>query len=483
MIPPEPTHGAAAEAETAKGLHLPPAGGEGDQVEQYVHDQLDMIRQARADLAAEKQQAEQALDQRRQELERQSQVLVSRLQELHDREQRLSEELEDALPERISGYPRRTHGRDDAEGEPDLGTLQRQLREQQMSLELLSAERDAAWAQLQQYRDQQELIDQLQAERDAARAQHAGAAGDQTYDSDGAHAEVEGLRQQFEALQQEMAQVLRERDDALAYVNELPERLKQIEQLKTERDAVLGQLRELTRNVEKVAPEDSGWVDLDSPPGELEMMKLQLREQQEQIEQLQRERDDAWNYLQQLPDQYQKQIEQIQVERDAALFQLRQLSEEPEFYAQQEAEFAALRIQVKQEQRQLAEEAKELHRRESEIQEQSERTQQELAQEQQRLEQLSVQLNELNRQMRDDRSQLEIKERELRLRDAQLHLREAEIREMIEIAELDTARERSELNQERLKLARLREAVRLERAALKTDMDAHGRKLPPLGSE
>lgn len=479
MIPPEPIRGAAAEAETPKGLHLPAAGAEGEQVEQYVHDQLDMIRQARADLAAEKQQAEHALDQRRQELELQSQVVVSRLQELNEREQRLADDLEYALPERISGFPRRSHGRDDAEAEPDLDALQRQLREQQMSLELLSAERDAAWAQLQQYRDQQELIDQLQAERDA----QGGVASDQSYASDGAHGEVEGLRQQFEALQQEMAQVLRERDDALAYVNELPERLKQIEELKTERDAVLEQLRGLSKDVEKVASQDSGWVDLDSPPGEMEMMKLQLREQQEQIEQLRRERDDAWNYLQELPDQHQKQIEQIQVERDAALFQLRQLSQEPEFYAQQEAEFAALRIQVKQEQRQLAEEAKELHRRESEIHEQSERTQQELAQEQQRLEQLSAQLNELNRQMRDDRSHLEIKERELRLRDAQLHLREAEIREMIEIAELDTARERSELNQERLKLARLREAIRLERAALKTDMDAHGRKMPPLGSE
>src|SRR5690242_9684170 len=101
VIQPEPSRDSEPEAGRALA--------DGEQVEQYVHDQLDVIRKARADLALEKEEAEKALDQRRQELERQSQLLVSRLQELHEREQRLAEDLEDALPERISGYPRRSH--------------------------------------------------------------------------------------------------------------------------------------------------------------------------------------------------------------------------------------------------------------------------------------------------------------------------------------------------------------------------------------
>lgn len=484
--PPEPIkEAAAAEADPRKGYA--PSASEGAQVDQYVHDQLQQIKKARIELAAEKQAAEQAMDQRRLELERQSQVLVSRLQELHEREQKLSEDLEDALPERVAGYPRRTVSKGEAgsvsEARLDIESLHGQIRDQQMSLELLSAERDAAWAQLQQYRDQQQLIEQLQAERDAALAQADGSAIDVTVEADGLVNELDQLRQQMQALEQEREQLQRERDDALANFQEEPERLKQIEQVKAERDAALAQLRGLTREVEKAAPSDSGWVDLDSPRGELEVMRTQLREQQDQIEQLQRERDDAWDHLEKLPEQYQEQIKQIQGERDAALAQLRQLSEEPEFYAQQEAEFAALRIQVKQEQRQLAEEAQEVHRRETDMQQQQERMTQELAEEQHRLEHLSHQLNELNQQMREDRAQLDLRERELRLRDAQMHLREAEIREMIEIAELDTARERTELNQERLKLARLREAIRLEKAALKAEIEGHGKRMPPLGSD
>ena len=93
------------------------------------------------------------------------------------------------------------------------------------------------------------------------------------------------------------------------------------------------------------------------------------------------------------------------------------------------------------------------------------------------LEESGQELEELAQQLREDRAGLEVKERELRLRDAQNHLREAEIREMIEIAELDAARERSELNQERLKLARLREAIRLAREAVRAEQQKRG--IPP----
>jgi DNA repair exonuclease SbcCD ATPase subunit len=460
-------------------------------VGRYAHEELAQIRAARESLEEEKRAAEGALEQRRQELERQSQLLVGRLQELHDREQRLAEELEDALPERHNDYPRRTRGRSEASEESQIlesETLRRQLRDQQMSLELLSAERDAAWSQLHQYRDQQAELEQLRAERDQLKFR---------LDGDGIFAEppppsvteVEELRQQLEGLKKQYEQLRAERDEAWSVIQELPERVQQLEKVKAERDAALDQLRALTEKIKTSdeSPSDSEWVDLDSPQGEQTLLKIQASEQRdqmmklrEQVEKLRVERDEAWRCVQDvqaLPTRQQDEILQLRSERDAALEQLRQLSMEPEHWSMQEAEFAALRLQLKHEQRQLAEDRQELHRRESEMVRRTEVTRQEVQREQQRLEEVSHELEELAQQLREDRGGLEGKERDLRLRDAQNHLREAEIREMIEIAELDNARERSELNQERLKLARLREAIRLEREAVRAEAQKRG--LPP----
>lgn len=473
---------------------MPTSDSGGIPVGRFAQEELAQIRAAREALEQEKRDAEQALEQRRQELERQSQLLVGRLQELHDREQRLAEDLEDALPERLSEYPRRSRGRGEASDESQVlesETLRRQLRDQQMSLELLSAERDAAWSQLHQYRDQQEELEHLRAECGSLKARLAG---------DGvaplpAPTESNDHREKIEALQKQLEQLRSERDEAWSYIQDLPERVQQIEKLKAERDAALDQLRALTEKMQTTdeASSDSEWVDLDTPQGAQTLLKIQaseLRDQlvdlRDQVSKMAAERDEAWRCLQDaqaLPARMQDELEQLRTERDAALEQLRQLSAEPEHWSQHEAEFAALRLQLKQEQRQLAEDRQELHRREAEMVRRTEAARQEVQREQQRLEEVSQELEDLGQQLREDRAQLEAKERELRLRDAQNHLREAEIREMIEIAELDAARERSELNQERLKLARLREAIRLEREAVRAEQHKRGVPPSPLGTD
>jgi hypothetical protein len=48
------------------------------------------------------------------------------------------------------------------------------------------------------------------------------------------------------------------------------------------------------------------------------------------------------------------------------------------------------------------------------------------------------------------------------LRDEELRLREAEVQEMKEIAEQEAARAKADLAQERVRLARLRESLRLD---------------------
>ena len=69
---------------------------------------------------------------------------------------------------------------------------------------------------------------------------------------------------------------------------------------------------------------------------------------------------------------------------NGALAQLREYSQKPENWSQEESEFTALRLQLKQEQRQLTEDAQELRRREKELELKFEEMQRPLVQEKQR---------------------------------------------------------------------------------------------------
>jgi hypothetical protein len=120
--------------------------------------------------------------------------------------------------------------------------------------------------------------------------------------------------------------------------------------------------------------------------------------------------------------------------------------EPPEAWAQQEEEYATL--------------TRELRAREAELKERL----QFLSQEQQRLEKLRAEINDRNRLLDRDRQELEEQARQLLLREERARLREAELSEMRELAEQENARERAGLLQERAQIARLREALRHEKA-------------------
>jgi hypothetical protein len=223
---------------------------------------------------------------------------------------------------------------------------------------------------------------------------------------------------------------------------------------------------------------------------ELVSLRQQIREQAERLEQLQAERDTALEEVRQLhqaaapaiaveedlPDQWavalveesaekrevdslrqqlqdqQARLEQFRAERDAAFAQLRRLPPPPEEVIQQEAEFVVLRRQLEQERRRLEEFARDVHLAEVEHQRRRDGAERELNEKRQQLE----------------RRAGELADRQLRLEEkaGEVRLHEAELREMKEIVERDTARERAELLLERLRIARLREALRIEQEAL-----------------
>lgn len=81
------------------------------------------------------------------------------------------------------------------------------------------------------------------------------------------------------------------------------------------------------------------------------------------------------------------------------------------------------------------------------------------------------------------RLQLECDQRQLKDRQLELHLLEVEMRETVEIAERESRRYRAQINEERMYLARMREALRLERQALRSSPPAPHPALREKGSE
>jgi hypothetical protein len=177
---------------------------------------------------------------------------------------------------------------------------------------------------------------------------------------------------------------------------------------------------------------------------EIETLWRQVQEQRQLLERVRKDHDAAREALVQ---EWQRKLEQLKAERDAAREENDRLAQEPpEAWAQQEEEYATL--------------TRELRAREAELKERL----QFLSQEQQRLEKLRAEINDRNRLLDRDRQELEEQARQLLLREERARLREAELSEMRELAEQENARERAGLLQERAQIARLREALRHEKA-------------------
>ena len=76
---------------------------------------------------------------------------------------------------------------------------------------------------------------------------------------------------------------------------------------------------------------------------------------------------------------------------------------------------------------------------------------------------LSQEVTSFHEEMERERRHLEGREAELRGCQRALRLQESELRELAQISERESAHERVKLTEERLRIARLREALRLER--------------------
>lgn len=146
---------------------------EPQRLEQYARDQLETIRCERLRLADERKTAEIELERRRAELEQRTRDLVQQ-----------ADPPENALS--------------DAEGsESDI--LRRQCFEYQFQIELLQAERDAAWTQARKGRGR---ADSLQGELDAARFQAEVQTADFQRRLDALQQERDEARFQFEKWRQ-----------------------------------------------------------------------------------------------------------------------------------------------------------------------------------------------------------------------------------------------------------------------------------------
>jgi hypothetical protein len=447
-----------------------------------VRDELAQIRAARQSFEEEKHAAEKALAQQRQELDQQSQVLLARLHELREAELRLAKNLEDALPARFGteASPENQRGQwsQDSQAVPEQALGQR-LRDQQMVLERVGAERDVVWKELQKCRDQAEELASLRSERDALRTQLAGGARAPGQPPPG------DLHRRVELLKQHIERVRTQRDQAWSSLQDRRVHLLELEQIKRERDAALADLRARTESLTQKANDDS-WVNLDSPETQ-RMLSLQteVHSQQEACERLRQEREQACAQLvelQKIPQRLLGEIAQVRAERDAAIASLRQLSIEPESWTRQEAEFAAARLQLKQEQRQLANTLMEQRRREIEERRKIQQSLDDAQRNKEWLASLGEHIEEFRHRLCQCRDGIEARERDLRSRDAQIDLREAEVREMAEVARIDAARERLELRQERLRLARVREATKLERGALHAALEHPDRNAEASGT-
>ena len=108
---------------------------------------------------------------------------------------------------------------------------------------------------------------------------------------------------------------------------------------------------------------------------------------------------------------------------------------------------------------------RDLHQRESTIESKAEAVRRELSEKQVQLEKLAATLAEQKRDIEDRDREQDEHHRKVVLREAEVRLEQAELHEMQQIAEQEVSHERAQLTQERLRIARLREMLRMEQAA------------------
>jgi chromosome segregation ATPase len=387
---------------SAPFVHL---DAEQERLEAYAREQFEHIRQEKLTLAAERKALEQSLTARREELDRQARSLVARLQQCKDREARSAEPAGEGLTR-------------------ENETLRQQLHEQQRQVELLQAERDAAWSQLQQLREQQlHHLEEIEEKHNATLVQ----------------------RDYLEGLEKERTVLL--------------DRLQELEYAEQHRQTAQRQLDDLRRQLSGSGQPDSA-VDLggrNALGDGLVETNLALGVFQQQLEDLQAQRDTHAEEVARLRERL-RDMEPLLADREAFARKLEEMSREPEGWADYEAEFNALRRQMIEERRQLNEDFQAALQRQTLLQRELEER---LAQLDAERVQLDQRMNQQARAQGED--QLALHESELRELEYELRLREAEVRELREIAERELTEQRAELTQERLKLARLREALRIER--------------------
>ncbi len=251
--------------------------------------------------------------------------------------------------------------------------------------------------------------------------------------------EIIALRERLEELKQSLVLAQGERDAAWDELSSLRSELRQVERTIAEKDAALAQLQQQAGKTESIPLTGTDPNLIKRQVEEIESLQQQVQELQQHLERVRKDQDAAREVLVQ---EWQRQLQQLKAERDAALEEVDRLVQEPEAWAEQEEEFATL--------------TRELRAREAELKQRL----QFLTQEQQRLEKLRAEIGDRIRLLEQDRQQLEEQTRQLYLREERVRLREAELKELKEIVEQENARERADLLQERMKIARLRETVR-----------------------
>jgi hypothetical protein len=246
----------------------------------------------------------------------------------------------------------------------------------------------------------------------------------------------------------------------------------QIELLQTERDAAWIQSRKARGRTEVLQ-------------GELDATRLQLEvhttETQRRIEELERERNEVVTRLNKwrlntdehvdlsgppstltnlTPETFgleHTDLKLADIERDGLREQLAQLRND---WDRHDVEFAQMRLEVQNERAMLATDIQSLHLRELAFEAYVAGIRRELALERAKL---SLDVQTFHQQMERDCRYTEARAADLRRHERDLRLRESELREFAQITESECAQQRARLTEERLRIARLREALRLER--------------------
>jgi hypothetical protein len=352
-------------------------GASREELDEYARDQFDRIREARKDLEARHQEAEQASVRRQQDLEAQAQRLLARLTDLQERESRLGDASTAAEP-------------------GELDSLRRQLHERDFRIELLEAERDAARAEIQHVRAECDL--------------------------------------RIQALHKELESLCRESGEAL---QGLEHRVASVE---AERDQALNRLREIATR-EGGGSADA--VDLGAPPppsksgvGLLNQFGLQhtdLKIPESSIV---------------ISGPATAEQEQIRSERDALQKRVAQLEQD---WERHEIEFAESRRMLQVEAERMSAQTQELF----------------------------LMRRSLDSQAEDQRVRAE----DLRKQQIEMRLQVAELRELREIYDGECARERAQLAQERIRIAQLRESLRLAAAAAQEQQQQQQQRPAPNARE